>query len=118
MNRSQHLSCARISRSLCTLIDYSQVSFYTYAYLSLARLNADGIVDKADLVARVEQYVDALAAGTCPLRKAFFFSNFPFKKKNEKEFILFTMVENALDTLAAGACPLRKSFLIFLIIFF
>ena len=40
------------------------------------------------------------------------------EKKNEKEFILFTMVENALDTLAAGACPLRKSFLIFLIIFF
>jgi hypothetical protein len=51
-----------------------------YAYLSLARLNADGIIDKAHLVARVEQYLDALADGTCPLRKAFF----PFLKKMKK----------------------------------
>jgi hypothetical protein len=51
-----------------------------YAYLSLARLNADGIIDKAHLMARVEQYLDALAAGTCPLRKVFF----PFLKKMKK----------------------------------
>lgn len=79
-----------------------------YAYLSLARLNADGIIDKAHLMARVEQYLDALAAGTCPLRKVFF----SFFKKNEKEFILVARVEQDLDTLAAGVCPLRKIFLI------
>jgi len=41
-------------------------------------------MDKADLLALVEQYLDAFAAGTCPLRKASFLKNFLYKKKEKR----------------------------------